>query len=73
MRKGLYIVLAVLTVSIAFGACGKEEAEVVNEPDVTYSSRGASLNDSTESDSGKVRIGDVVIDTTWNGETHIFF
>ena len=36
-------------------------------------SRGTSLNDSTENDSGKVRNGDVVIDTTWNGETHIYF
>lgn len=73
MRKGLYIVLAVLTVAIAFGACGKEEVDAVNEPDVTANSRGAGMNDSTESDSGKVRIGDIVIDTAWAGETHIYF
>ena len=70
MRKGLYIVLAALFVTIAFGACGKEEAEVVNEPDVTANSRGAGMNDSIESDS---TYQGITVDTAWAGETHIYF
>ena len=52
-------------------ACSKEDATSLNEPEAM--TRNAGIGDSSETDSGKVRIGDVVIDTTWNGETHINF
>ena len=44
-----------------------------NPVDENATTRGTNLNDTVDLDSGKVRIGDVVIDTTWNGETQVNF
>lgn len=62
MRKGLYIVFAVLTVTIAFGACGKDEPATVDDA----TTRGAGAQDFTKG-------GGITVDTAWAGETHINF
>ena len=61
--------LVIMVGFVAFLSCERENSPM--EDNAT--TRGAAKNDSIESDSGKVRYGDVVIDTTWNGETHINF
>ena len=69
MRK-LLVLIAVCGVATIL-SCSKDEVEPLNEPEAL--TRNAGISDSAETDSGKVRIGDVVIDTTWNRETHISF
>lgn len=68
--KKLYVLIAVCGVAIIL-SCSKEEATSLSEPEAL--TRNAGFSDSDEADSGKVRMGDVVIDTAWNGETHINF
>ena len=70
---GILMIAACLFTAVA---CSKEDTEDVRSKmdDIRGgSSRSAALNDSSDTDSGKVRIGDVVIDTTWNGDTIIHF
>ena len=62
MRKGLYIVLAVLLVTIVFGACGKDEPATEGNAET----RGAGAQDSTKG-------GGITVDTTWRGDTVIHF
>lgn len=68
--KKLLILIAVCGV-VTILSCSKEDATPLGETNAT--TRNAGIGDSAETDSGKVRIGDIVIDTTWNGETHINF
>ena len=68
--KKLLVLIAVCGVATIL-SCSKDEATTINEPDAL--TRNAGVGDSADTDSGKIRIGDLVIDTTWNGETHINF
>ena len=70
--KKIFLFIGFVAVA-SFFSCSQDEPEDVRIQMEDVRSRGTSLNDSTENDSGKVRIGDVVLDTTWNGETHIYF
>lgn len=62
---GMFMIAVCLMTAIS---CSREE--VINED---YTTRSASRSDSTDLDSGKIRIGDVVIDTAWTGDTIIYY
>ena len=62
---GILMIAACLFTAVA---CSKEDTTEENAL-----TRGISKMDSSYLDSGKVRYGDVVIDTTWAGETHLEF
>jgi len=71
MKKLFYIVLVGIVTTIAVAACSQDEP-YTEEPESTTRTT-IWLGDTTGGDSGKVRIGNVVIDTVWAGETHIYF
>ena len=62
---GMFMIAVCLMTAIS---CSREE--VIDE---VSSTRSASRSDSTDLDSGKIRIGDVVIDTAWAGDTIIYY
>lgn len=67
--KAVFVILVMAAGLTAILSCEREN----NPLDENAATRGTSLIDSVDSDSGKVRYGNVVVDTSWNGETHINF
>ena len=64
MRKG-FVMLVMMVGFTAFLSCEREN----NPMDDSATTRGASVNDSTDNNGGIT----ITVDTTWNGETHINF
>ena len=66
-----YISLVGIVNTIAVAACCQDDSYTEEPESLTRTTIW--LGDTTGSDSGKVRIGNVVIDTVWAGETHLYF